>query len=222
MVRAAGSGLPGAALLALLSTGDVSAQTLVVSEASAASPAGTELPRPRLLAELEPSPSARPFDEALWPARLRPGEAFRAELRDEAIEYRFTNRWAFADESLQGDRPVREGRARAAENILGDAAGAAMEVVLRRAFDRPKKERVARPGRDFSHGLRVDSRPSWRIRTQAGLTHLRLDLPLSAHSDIALRCTRSLDSPRKRREFGASFRINPWDESVSFGFELEF
>jgi hypothetical protein len=68
----------------------------------------------------------------------------------------------------------------------------------------------------------VDSSPTWRIEGATGRTRLRLDLPLSAHEDLALRCTRPLDSNRRERELGASLRLNPWDSSVRFGFELEF
>ena len=182
-------------------------------------------PHMQLSFETESHPPAR---AVAAPAPRRPlagpAAAFRAELRDEAIEYRFTNRWAFADEQLQGDRPVRNGRARAAENMLADASGAALEVLLRRSvlgrkWDDGGQERAGRP---FRQGLRLDSSPSWRLRGRRGLTNLRLDVPLSAHEDLALRCTRPMGGDRCERELGASVRVNPWDEQIRFGFELEF
>lgn len=178
---------------------------------------------------LEPSLESRVRASGREPAARTgtPSQAFRAELRDEAIEYRFTNRWAYADEELAGDRPVRRGRARAAEGMLADATGAWLEALLHRRVEVPpraaKAARVAGgEDRAMRQRLRVDSSPSWRIEGEAGRTRLRLDVPLSAHEDLALRCTRRLDSRRHPRELGASLRVNPWDASLRFGFELEF
>jgi hypothetical protein len=183
------------------------------------------LPTPQLRVELatELSDQAHPIASAHRQSqRVSPAMAFNQELREEAIDYRYTSRWAHADEELAGDRSVRRGRARAAEAMLGDAAGAALEVIARDAFNKPRGERSSASTAGLRHQLRVDSKPSWRLRATAGLTRMRIDLPLSAHDELAFSCTRRIDRDRCERELGASVRLNPWDESIRFGFELDF
>lgn len=202
--------------------------TLLLPAATAASQTlpvrSSALPTPRFAAEpaAELSFSASPPSAPRPSPRVSPARAFRVELREEAIDYRYTNRWANADEALAGDRPVREGRARAAESMLADAAGAALEVIARDAFNKPRRKRQQDQPVGLRHQLRLDSSPSWRLRTSAGLTRLRIDVPLSAHDDFAFTCSRRVDLDSGRRELGASVRMNPWDESIRFGFELEF
>jgi len=220
--RASSSRHAPAALLLLAGLFASSGATL--AQTTSGLPPIDAMPTPRFRAELAPQLhwEARTTEPARESPRISPTQAFKTELREEAIDYRFTNRWAYADEELLGDEPVRKGRSRAAENMLGDAAGAAMEVILRDALDRPRRLRSDERPQGVRHQLRVDSSPSWRLRTQAGLTRLRLDLPLSAHDDLSLRCTRPMDNDRGEREVGASVRVNPWEESIRFGFELEF
>ena len=213
--------IPGAFLLSLLVAGNAFAQT------STGLPAIEALPSPALGLELATeltwqAPATAPPRES---PRVSPARAFNMELREEAIDYRFTNPWAYADEELRGDRPVREGRSRAAENMLGDAATAGLEVILRDALNKPKRQREtssSTPSRGLRHQIRIDTSPTWRLRTRAGLTHVRIDLPLSAHDHFSLRCTRRVDRNTFERQIGASVRLNPWDESISFGFDLDF
>ncbi len=216
--RGSSSRRPPAALLLLAG---LFASSGAVAQTASGLPPIDAMPTPRFRAELAPQLhwQAQPARNS---PRISPSQAFKTELREEAIDYRYTSRWAQADEELQDDKLVREGRARAAESMLGDAAGAAMEVVLRDALNRPRRVRSDERPRGVRHQVRVDSSPSWRLRMQAGLTRLRIDLPLSAHDDLSLRCTRPLDSDLREREVGASVRVNPWDESIRFGFELEF
>ncbi|MEM7247217.1 MAG: hypothetical protein AAF533_17885 [Acidobacteriota bacterium] len=186
-------------------------------------PTGAEETTDRTLVSV--LPPASETSETRWPepAERGPGAAFRAELREHALRYRDTSPWSYAPESHRDDRNVRRGRAKAAEKILSRAAEEAVETWFEQRVlkKRTKTSFGRRGGPDrWSTSLKVSRNPRVSLSRSLGSTHVRVDLPLSAHQDISVRCGRSLS--RRSGGLSTTVAVNPWNESARVGLVCDF
>ena len=80
---------------------------------------------------------------------------------------------------------------------------------------------AARPSETVRRHL-LDASPSWRLRCIARSTRIRIDLPMSAHDPVKVRCSMPVRSDRFVRTMGTTIALNPWDGAFRFGIEYDF
>lgn len=167
------------------------------------------------------APSSRP------PLRLRPGvspaQAFAHELRKESQRYTERGLWANAAPELEEDDYVLESRSDAAERVLARAAEAGLGVVLESMARRTGEEGGGKSvGRTGNFSFRLDTTPGWSWKKRSATSTQRVDIPLTGQG-IRWRTTRDFASHDKGiKHLSTGVSIDPWDESIRFGFTLGF
>lgn len=146
-------------------------------------------------------------------------QAFRGELREEALHFSLTSPWANVADEMLDDPYVREAREDAARDVLGDAAEEALATLL---FGRRFRERAEIHVLALSRsGLRIDDTPSWTVRRQGDRSTARFDVPLTP-SSLRFRYLREPTGKNRPDRIGASVALDPWDEEARVVFSVEF